>query len=69
MVFSLATINGNGTAEAPKQAKVFHSLFLSNFDIPLLQETHLSSDLKVKEWERKWGVRPRGSPAQIDRQG
>ena len=51
MAVSLATINVNDIAEAPKRAKVFHSLLSSNFDIFLLQETHLSSDVIGKEWE------------------
>ena len=55
MAVSLATINVNGIAEASKRAKVFHSLLSSNFDIFLLQETHLSSASQGKEWEREWG--------------
>ena len=50
---SLATIDFNGIAEAPKRAKVFHSLLLSNFDNFLLQETHLSSDVQRNEWEKE----------------
>ena len=62
MAVSLATINVNGIAEAPKWAKVFHSLLSSNFDIFLLQETHLSSDVQGKEWEKKWGDEVSWSP-------
>ena len=55
MAVSLATIDVNGMAEAPKWAKVFQSLLMSNFDIFLLQEIHLSSESQGKEWEREWG--------------
>ena len=59
MAVSLATINVNGIAEAPKRAKVFHSLLSSNFDIFLLQETQLSSDVHrnvPKDLDRNFSV-------------
>ena len=62
MALSLATINVNGIAEAPKRAKVFHSLLSSKFDIFLLQDTHLSSDVQGKEWEREWWSEAAWSP-------
>ena len=55
MAVSLATINVNGIAEAPKWAKVFHSLLSSHSDIFLLQETHLLRTRKVRSGKGNGG--------------
>ena len=42
MAFSVASINVNGMAERHKCVKVFESLRQLNFNVFLLQETHLA---------------------------
>ena len=62
MVVSICTINVHGIAEFAKRQKVFHSLLASNFDIFVLQETHLADINHGKLWEIQWGGRALWSP-------
>ena len=57
MAVSICTINVNGIAELPKREKVFKYLLDRNFDIYLLQETHLPDVTQGKLWENQWGGR------------
>ena len=62
MAVSICTINVNGIAELPKREKVFKYLLDRNFDIYLLQETHLPDVTQGKLWENQWGGRALWSP-------
>ena len=62
MAVSICTINVNGIAKLPKREKVFKYLLDSNFDIYLLQETHLPDVMQGKLWENQWGGRTLWSP-------
>ena len=62
MVVCICTINVHGIAEFAKRQKVFHSLLASNFDIFVLQETHLADINHGKLWENQWGGRALWSP-------
>ena len=62
MAVSICTLNVNGIAEFTKQEKVFNALQQKQFDIYLLQETHLPDVETGKLWEKQWGGRALWSP-------
>ena len=62
MAVSICSLNVNGIAEFPKRDKVFNHLKRQNFDIYLLQETHLPDVTKGKLWEKHWGGHACWSP-------
>ena len=62
MAVSICTLNFNGIAELPKREKVFKYLLDKNFDIYLLQETHLLDITQGKLWETQWGSHALWSP-------
>ena len=62
MAVSIRTININGIPEFPKRKKVFNALQQKQFDIYLLQETHLPDVETGKLWEKQWGGRALWSP-------
>ena len=63
MAVSLATINVNGIAEAPKRAKVFQVIMIFFFCKKLISP----APHKVRSGKVNGGVRPRGPPARTDR--
>ena len=62
MAVSICTLNVSGIAELPKREKVFKFLLDKQFDIYLLQETHLSDVMQGKLWETQWGGHALWSP-------
>ena len=62
MAVSIATINVNGIGELHKRSKVFTSLKNSNFDLYLLQETHLPDLKQGEHWQKQWGCPALWSP-------
>ena len=62
MAISIASLNVNGIAEAPKRQRVFTSLLASGFNVFMLQEMHFASVGLGKSWEQEWGVRAVWSP-------
>ena len=62
MVVSISSINVNGFAEHSKREKVFKCLLDKQFDIYLLQETHLPDIMQGELWEKQWGGHALWSP-------
>ena len=62
MAVSIETIKVNGITELYKRSEVFTSLKNSNFDIYLLQETHLPDLTEGEHWQKQWGSPAMWSP-------
>ena len=51
----ITTININGFRETHKRNKIWELLKIYNFDLILLQETHINSKLLASQIEKEWG--------------
>lgn len=52
----------HGMTESPKRVKIFEYLKSTQFDIFLVQETHLPDVTQGKLWEKQWGGQALWSP-------
>ena len=53
VAFSIVTLNGDGTRDDGKRARIFEYLRSLRYDFYLLQETHVQAE-DFEEWSAKW---------------